>query len=67
MKNFKVHTCAQKRESRIRAVSKKMCQRARVNKTVLRRNTCAQARVSGYENYTVKNFINVLRLLTKEE
>ena len=55
-----------KRELRIITVSKKVCQRVRV-KTVLRRNTCAQGRVSGHENYTVKMFINVLKLLTKEE
>jgi len=67
MKSFKLNTCAQKRELRIIAVSKKLCQRVRVNKTVLRRNTCTQGRVSGNENYTVKNFISVLGLLTKDE
>jgi len=56
-----------KRELRIITVSKKVCQSVRVNRTVLRRNSCAQGRVSGNENCTVKNFINVLRLLTKEE
>jgi hypothetical protein len=39
---------------RIIAVSKKVCQRVRVNKTALRRNTCTPGRISGNENYTVK-------------
>jgi len=62
--------CAKKkknRELRITAVSKKVCQIVRVNKTGLRRNTCTQQRDSGNENYTVKCFISVLRLLSKEE
>ena len=65
MKSFKVNTRAQKRELRIIEVSKKVCQRVCVNKTVLRRNTCMQGRVSGSENYTVKNSVIVLRILVK--
>lgn len=67
MKSFKLNTFAQKRELRIITVSNKMCQRERVNRAVLGRNTCTQGRVSGNENYTVKNFIIVFRLLTKDE
>jgi hypothetical protein len=62
-----MNTCAQKCVLRIRAVSKKVCQRVSVNKIVLRRNTCTQERVSGNENYKVNNVISVLRLLTKDK
>lgn len=61
-----MNTCAQTSVLRIRAVSRKVCQRVIVNRIVLRRNTCTQGRVGGNENYKVNNVISVLRLLTKE-